>query len=77
MLRRKNLLYYCIYTLHPRKKERKTNKMAFAPSEDSDQPGHPGHQSFRCPREESFGPNLPTERTIEDSDQTRRMLMLI
>ena len=24
-----------------RKKERKTNKMACAPSEDSDQPGHP------------------------------------
>ena len=47
-------LMICIYTLHQRKKERKkegiliyepphdkTNKMACAPSEDSDQPGHP------------------------------------
>ena len=38
----------------------KTNKMACAPSEDSDQTGHPASaqsdQSFRCPHEESLGP---------------------
>ena len=44
--------------------------MACAPSEDSDQPGHPPDQSFRCPHEESLGPYLPIERTVEDSDQT-------
>ena len=36
----------------------KTNKMA-APSEDSDQPGHPpsqSDQSLRCPHEEILGP---------------------
>ena len=31
----------------------KTNKMAFAPSKDSDQPGHPPSLiSLRCPHEE-------------------------
>ena len=35
----------------------KTNIMAFAPSEDSDQPGHlPSLISLRCPHEESLGP---------------------
>ena len=35
----------------------KANKMACAPSEDSDQPGHPPSLiSLRCPYEESFGP---------------------
>ena len=35
----------------------KTNKMACAPSEDSDQPGHPPSLiSLRCPHEESWGP---------------------
>ena len=37
----------------------KTNKMAFAPSEDSDQPGHlPSLISMRlrCPHEDSLGP---------------------
>ena len=35
----------------------KTNKMACAPSEDSDQPGHPPRLiSLRCPHEESLGP---------------------
>ena len=46
----------------------KTNKMACAPSEDSDQPGHPpslirvfavdaqADLSLRCPHEESLGP---------------------
>ena len=33
----------------------KSNKMAYAPSEDSDQTGHPD-QSLRCPHEESLGP---------------------
>ena len=33
----------------------KTNKVACAPSEDSDQTGHPD-QSLRCPHEESLGP---------------------
>ena len=32
----------------------KTNKMICAPSEDSDQPGHP--PSLCCPYEESLGP---------------------
>ena len=37
--------------------QHKTNKMACAPSEDSDQHGHPhGHQSLRSQHEESFGP---------------------
>ena len=49
--------------------------MACAPSEDSDQPGHPC--SFRCPHEESLGPYLPIERTVEDSDQTGPMPRLI
>ena len=34
-------------------------------------------QSLRCPHEESFGPELPTERTAKDSDQTGRMPRLI
>ena len=35
----------------------KTYKMACAPSEDSDQPGHPPSLiSLRCPHEESLGP---------------------
>ena len=35
----------------------KTNKMASASSEDSDQPGHPHSLiSLRCPHEESLGP---------------------
>ena len=37
--------------------------MACAPSEDSDQPGHPPSLiSPRCPHEESVGPWLPIER---------------
>ena len=47
----------------------KTNKMACAPSEDSDQPGQPGpaqsDQSLCCPHEESLGPWLPIERTVK------------
>ena len=44
----------------------KTNKMACAHSEDSDQPGHPqSHQSLRCPLEETFGPSLPRKRTAK------------
>ena len=35
----------------------KTNKMAYAPSEDSDQPGHlPSLISLGCLHEEGFGP---------------------
>ena len=34
----------------------KTNEVACAPSEDSDQPGHPPSLiSLRCPHEESLG----------------------
>ena len=36
------------------------NKMSCAPSEDSDQPGHPSDQSLRYPHEERWGPELPT-----------------
>ena len=37
-----------------------------APSEDSDQPGHPPSLiSLRCPHEESSGPELPIERTAK------------
>ena len=45
----------------------KTNRMPCAPSEDSDQPGHPGQsdQSLCCPHEEILGPQLPTERTAK------------
>ena len=42
----------------------KTNKMACALSEDSDQPGQ-SDQSLRCPHEESLGPQLPIERTAK------------
>ena len=34
----------------------KTNKMACAPSEDSDQPGHPPSLIRAFPHEESLGP---------------------
>ena len=64
----------------------KTNKMACAPSEDSDQPGHhaqsdqPGHLpsliSLRCPHEESLGPKLPIECTAK-TDQTGQIPRLI
>ena len=44
----------------------KTNKMICAPSEDSDQPGHPTSLiSQRCPPEAKLGPKLPTERTAK------------
>ena len=44
----------------------KTNKMACAPCEDSDQPGHqPSLISLHCPHEESLGPKLPIERTAD------------
>ena len=39
----------------------KTNKMACAPSEDSDQPGH--LPSLRCLHEETLDPQLSIERT--------------
>ena len=44
----------------------KTNKMTCAPSEDSDQPGHPPSLiSLRCSHEESLAPWLPTECTAK------------
>ena len=42
----------------------KTNKIAYAPSEDSDQTGQ-SDQSLRCPLEESLGPWLPSKRTAK------------
>ena len=45
----------------------KINKMAFAPSKDSDQPGHPPSLiSLRCPLEETLGPKLPIECTAKN-----------
>ena len=47
--------------------------MTFAPSEDSDQPGHlPRLISLCCPHEETLGPQLPNEHT-----QTGQMPRLI
>ena len=44
----------------------KTYKMACAPSEDSDQPGHPPSlTSLRCLHEDSLGPKLPHECTAK------------
>ena len=56
----------------------KTNKMACALSEDSDQPGHPPSLiSFRCPQERKLG-SLPTHWAhSEDADQTGQMPRLI
>ena len=55
----------------------KSNKMAGAPSKDSDQPGHPPSLiSLRCPHEESLVPKLPIECTAK-TDQTGRMPRLI
>ena len=40
--------------------------MICAPSEDSDQPGHPPSLiSLRCPHEETLGPQLPIEHTAK------------
>ena len=56
----------------------KTNKMASAPSEDSDQDGHPPSLIIlRCLQEESLGPYLLAERTVKTLEQTRRMPRLI
>ena len=44
----------------------KTNKMTFALSEDSDQPGHPPSLiSLRSLHEETLGHQLPTEHTAK------------
>ena len=63
---KRNVLVSNIRTFEP--PHDKTNKMACAPSEDSDQPGHlpslirvawasaQSDQSLRCPHEESLGP---------------------
>ena len=54
----------------------KTNKMACAPSEDSDQPGRlPSLISLHCRHEETLGPQLPIESTAK-TDQTGRMSRL-
>ena len=80
----------CLYTFHQRKKKRKrkketnkqTNKMACAPKEDSDQPGHPPSlirvwSEFSLSAWRKFG-SLPTYWAhIEDYDQTGRMPRLI
>ena len=47
----------------------KTNKIIFAPSEDS-------HQSLRCPHQETLAPQLPIECTAK-TDQTGRLPRLI
>ena len=51
----------------------KPTKMAYAPSEDSDQPGHLSSlislRCLRCPHAESLGPYLPTECRAK-TDQT-------
>ena len=48
----------------------KANNMACAPSEDSDQLGHPpSDQSLRCLHEERLGPELPIKHTAK-TDQT-------
>ena len=44
----------------------KTNRVACASSEDSDQPGHSsGLISLHCAHKESLGPKLSTERTAK------------
>ena len=49
---------------------RKPTKMASAPSEDSDQPGHPPSLlSLRCLHDESLCPQLPIERTAQANAQ--------
>ena len=54
----------------------KSNKMTCAPSEDSDQPGHPPNLIRVFPHEENLGPWLPFERTA-NTDQTGQMSRLI
>ena len=56
----------------------KTNKMACAPSEDSDQPGHPPSliKVFACAQWVAKDPSF-LHADGEDSDQTRRMPRLI
>ena len=63
---KKAKLLYVVKTYEP--PYDKSNKMT-APSEDSDQPGHPPSQSdrsLRCPHEESLGAELPNERTSKN-----------
>ena len=63
----------------------KTNKMACAPSEDSDQPGHPlrsawassqSDQSLHCPHAETLGPWLPIEHTAKTGHTSFCFVML-
>ena len=55
----------------------KTYKMACAPSEDSDRPGHPPSLiSLRWPHEKSSSPKLPIECTAQ-TELTRWMPRLI
>ena len=44
----------------------KTNKMTWAPSNDSEQPEHPlSLTRVCCPHEEKLGPYLPIDRTVK------------
>ena len=52
----------------------KTNRMTCAPSKHSDQSGH---QSIRCPIEETLGPKLPIERTAKTMSSLRQWLRQI
>ena len=45
--------FFAVYYIVYKPAHDNTYKMACEPSEDSDQPGH---QSLRCPHEESLGP---------------------
>ena len=52
--------------------ELNVNKMTYAHSDNSDQPGHtPSLTSHHCPHEGSLGCNLPIER-IAKTDQMGR-----
>ena len=55
----------------------KTNKMTCAPSEDSDQPGHPPSLIIHCPHEKRLGSLATHWAHSEDSDQTGQMHRLI
>ena len=45
---------------------RQNQQMACAPSENSDQPGHPlSDQNLCCPHEESLDSQLPVKRTTK------------
>ena len=69
-----------IFLINPFEPERdKTNKMTCAPSEDSDQPGHPPSLSrvFDVCSMGSYGPKVSSCGHSKDSDQTGRMPRMI